>query len=307
MAFKFKKIFSKFKIKNLFKRSGSKLNQYKIKQFPTQLFLANNRPSISVCVLTKNCAATIEKTLKVLDECVSNGYIDQVVVIDANSPDGTAEIARKHEALVVQQDELMPEYGPALGKGDAMWRAQSILTGEIIVYQDGDLADYAARHALGVIGPLLKYPAISFVKGTYRRHLRSKGTVVKDGGGRVSTLTARPLLKAFYPQLHEFRQPLSGEAAIRRSLLEQLPIVTGYGIEIGMLIDVYQQAGIGAMAEVDLQERHNEHQTLQALEGMAETVTQTILSRLHKAGRYQDPVEPPIERPPFKSLPDPAV
>ncbi len=298
MAIKFSKLLSK--VTGLFKKSRPSLNHYKHKEFSNQLFLSPNRLSISVCVLTKDCAATIDQTLSVLDECLANGYIDQVVVVDANSPDGTATIVKKHEATLVQQDELMPELGPALGKGDAMWRAQSVLSGEIIVYQDGDLTDYAMRHVLGVVGPLLKYPNIAFTKGTYRRHLRSKGTLVKDGGGRVSTLTARPLLKAFYPDLHDFRQPLSGEAAIRKSLLEQLPIVTGYGIEIGMLIDVYQKVGISAMAEVDLSERHNNHQSLQALEGMAEVVTQTVLSRLFKEGRYQEPVEPPLERPPFK-------
>lgn len=300
MAFDFKKIRSKFT--GLFKRSSPKLNHFKVKEFPNHLFTKADRPSISVCVLTKNCAETIDQTLTVLDQCLANGYIDQVVVVDAQSPDGTAAIASKHEALVLMQDDLMPEYGPALGKGDAMWRAQSVMTGEIIVYQDGDLADYAMRHVLGVIGPLLKYPEISFAKGTYRRHLRSRDTVVKDGGGRVSTLTARPLLKAFYPDLHEFKQPLSGEAAIRKSLLGQLPVVSGYGIEIGMLIDVYNLAGIKAMAEVDLNERHNNHQSLQELAQMAEVVTQTILSRLYKEGRYQDPVEPPVERPPFLTL-----
>ncbi len=300
MTFAFKNLFSKFK--NLFKKAHPGLNHYKAKEFKDSLYLSPNRPKISVCVLTKNCAATIGQTLKVLDELLTDGYIDEVVVVDANSPDGTAEIAKQSKAKIFQQDELMTEYGPAIGKGDAMWRAQSVMTGEIVVYQDGDLADYDKRHVLGVIGPLLKYQNISFVKGTYRRHLRTRDTVVKDGGGRVSTLTARPLLKAFYPDLHDFRQPLSGEAAIRRSLLEQLPIVTGYGIEIGMLIDVYQLAGINAMAEVDLHERHNKHQSLQALEGMAETVTQTILSRLHKEGRYPEAVERPIERPPFLTL-----
>lgn len=300
MTFAFKNIFSKFK--NLFKKSGPSLNHYKAREFKDSLYLSPNRPKVSVCVLTKDCANTIDQTLTVLDQLLADGYIDEVVVIDANSPDGTSEIARRHNAKVLMQDELMPEYGPAIGKGDAMWRAQSVMTGDIVVYQDGDLADYARRHVLGVIGPLLKYPNISFVKGTYRRHLRTRDAVVKDGGGRVSTLTARPLLKAFYPELHEFRQPLSGEAAIRKSLLGQLPIVTGYGIEIGMLIDVYKSAGISAMAEVDLNERHNKHQSLQALEGMAETVTQTILSRLHKEGRYPEAIEPPLERPPFLTL-----
>jgi glucosyl-3-phosphoglycerate synthase len=302
MAFEIKKLAKKLNIKNLFRKSKPKLAQYKSKDFTNQLFLSHNRPTISVCVLTKDCASTIDNTLSVLDDCLANGYIDQVVVVDADSPDGTAEIAKKHEALVVQQDELLPQFGPALGKGDAMWRAQSVMTGEIIVYQDGDLFDYAMRHVLGVAGPLLKNPNLSFVKGTYRRHLRSKGTVVKDGGGRVSTLTARPLLKAFYPQLHDFRQPLSGEAAIRKSLLEKLPIVTGYGIEIAMMIDVYRECGIEAMAEVDLQERHNNHQSLQELAAMAETVTQTILSRVYKEGRYDAPVESPVERPAFNSL-----
>jgi glucosyl-3-phosphoglycerate synthase len=302
MAFDIKRVLSKLNIKTLFKKPRPKLAQYKSKDFPVQLFLSANRPTISVCVLTKDCASTIDNTLSVLDDCLANGYIDQVVVVDAHSQDGTPEIARRHEAQVFGQDDLLAQFGPTLGKGDAMWRAQSVLTGDIVVYQDGDLYDYAMRHALGVIGPLLKYPKLSFVKGTYRRHLRSKGTVVKDGGGRVSTLTARPLLKAFYPELYEFRQPLSGEAAIRKSLLEQLPVVTGYGVEIAMMVDVYRSLGIEAMAEVDLHERHNNHQSLQELGAMAETITQTILSRVFKEGRYDSPIESPVERPAFISL-----
>jgi len=284
------------------RRRSARLSHFSVDDFPPSLFTDPARPTISVCVLTRNCADTISATLRVLDGLRADGMIDEVVVIDADSPDGTARVAAAHEALVVSENALLPELGPALGKGDAMWRAQAVLSGQVVVYQDGDLADYAARHVLGVAGALLRHPRLQFAKGTYRRHLRTDTGTIRDGGGRVSRLMARPLLKALYPDLHAFSQPLSGEVAITRDLLASIPMVTGYGVETGMLIDVYRRVGLGAMAEIDLLERANNHQSLTALEGMAEVVAQTMLARAAAEGRITGPVDSPPQRPPFAQL-----
>lgn len=280
-------------------RRSRRLQSFDCGDFTREELISLKRPTVSVCVLTKNCAGTIESTVKTLVRVQQAGLIDEVVVIDSNSPDGTAELAARAGATVYLESGLLPELGPVLGKGDAMWRAQSVLTGEILVYQDGDLADYAERHLLGVLGPLLVAPSIAFVKGTYQRHLRMGKVTVQNAGGRVSQLTARPLLKALYPDLAQFRQPLSGECAIRASLARSIPFVTGYGVETGMLIDVYRAVGIHSMAEVDLLERSNNHQDLQALSKMAEQVIATVLERSGLLSADTDSLSAVPERPPF--------
>ena len=280
-------------------RRSRKLQSYDCTDFTRDELISLKRPSVSVCVLTKDCADTIEATVSSLVAVKQVGLIDEVIVIDANSPDGTAELAHKAGATIYLESDLLPELGPVLGKGDAMWRAQSVMSGEILVYQDGDLADYAERHLLGVLGPLLVAPSIAFVKGTYMRHLRMGKVTVQNAGGRVSQLTARPLLKALYPDLAQFRQPLSGECAIRRSVARAIPFVTGYGVETGMLIDTYRAVGIHAMAEVDLLERSNNHQDLDALSKMAEQVIATVLARSGMLLEGAESLSAVPERPPF--------
>lgn len=290
------------RIKNRFSRSDQKISKWSYTDFTSKRMKDVARPTISVCVLTKDCKATIDNTLRVLVELKQNKLIDQVVVIDGTSIDGTARSARNYDVEFYDENELLEQFGITLGKGDAMWRSQKILTGEIIVFLDGDLEDFNERHVLGVIGPLLLESKIQFVKGTYRRHLKLKSGIIRDGGGRVSTLLARPLLTAFYPKLSDFKQPLSGECAIRKELLNSIPIATGYGVEIGMLIDVYQKVGITSMAEVDLLERANKHQSLTKLGDMADEITKTLLTRVKKEGRYSDIIEEIVERPPFISI-----
>ncbi len=290
------------RIKSKFSRSDQKISKWSYSDFTAKRMKDVLRPTISACVLTKECATTIENTLKILVNLKENKLIDQVVIIDASSVDGTSNIARNFDVEIYDENSLLEQFGPNLGKGDAMWRSQKVLNGEIIVFLDGDLEDFSERHVLGVIGPLLLDKNIHFSKGTYRRHLKLKSGIVRDGGGRVSTLLARPLLTAFYPKLSEFKQPLSGECAIRKDLLNSLPIVTGYGVEIGMLIDVNHKVGITSMAEVDLLERANKHQSLVKLSDMADEITKTLLSRVKQEGRYSDQVDSIVERPPFISI-----
>jgi glucosyl-3-phosphoglycerate synthase len=194
----------------------------------------------------------------------------------------------------------MPELGPILGKGDAMWRALPILSGDIVCFLDADSECFGAHYVCGLIGPLLFNPGVEFVKGFYRRPFRIGGVTVPDEGGRVTELTARPLLNAFYPDLAAVEQPLAGEVAARRELLEQLPFVTGYGVDVALLLDAYLQVGLDAIAQVDLDVRQNAHQPLRELGPMAAAVLEAVASRLVRDGRLREPLtEPAVERPPL--------
>ena len=173
-------------------------------------------------------------------------------MVDGASTDGTATIAGDLGAQVHQQDELLPQMGPALGKGDAMWRSLTVLDGEIVCFVDADSEDFGPHFPCGLLGPILFGDGVQYAKGFFRRPFKSGEAVAPEGGGRVTELTARPLLEVFYPELGDCWQPLAGEIAARRSLLERLPWATGYGVEIAQLIDVYRLIGVDAMAQVDL-------------------------------------------------------
>ncbi len=260
---------------------------------------------MSVCLPARECAETVGQIVGELVKLRSAGAIDEIVVIDAASADGTAAVAERAGASVWQEAELLPEHGAVLGKGDAMWRALSALDSEIVCFLDADTQAFSAHFATGLIGALVCEPGVSFVKGLYRRPLQEQG----DGGGRVNHLTARPALALLYPELAGMRQPLAGEVAARRKLLEALPFATGYGVEIAMLIDAWRKLGLDGIAQVDLDEHRNRHQPLSALAPMAQTVLATVLRRVRAEGRLVD-VEgtaagddsAPLERPPLASL-----
>jgi glucosyl-3-phosphoglycerate synthase len=274
-------------------------------RFSAQQLAAEREQTISVCLPARECAATVASIVGALLALRALGAIDEVLVIDAGSADGTAEIARRAGARVVQEAELMSEHGPVLGKGDAMWRALSALEGELVCFLDADSEAFSPHFATGLLGPLvLGEPDVAFVKGFYRRPLAAPGEPAGEGGGRVNHLTARPALSLFYPQLSAVRQPLAGEVAARRELLERLPFVTGYGVEVGMLIDVWRVAGLDAIAQVDLDEHRNRHQPLAALAPMAQVVLATIASRLVQEGRLSEVglLPSPPERPPLAAV-----
>jgi glucosyl-3-phosphoglycerate synthase len=256
--------------------------------------------SVSVCLPARECAQTIAAIVTALSKLREGGVLGEVVVVDAASADGTAAIAREAGASVHQESELMPELGPVLGKGDAMYRALSVLSGDLVCYLDADSDGFSPHFATGLLGPLACEEGVSFVKAFYRRPM---GTGTRDGGGRVNHLTARPALTLFYPELSGIRQPLAGEVAARRELLEEVPYATGYGVEIAMLIDVWRARGLQEIAQADLEEHRNRHQPLAALVPMAETVLATIARRLSDEGRLsQTPGAPaaPVERPPLR-------
>jgi glucosyl-3-phosphoglycerate synthase len=272
-------------------------------RYPAGRIAAERTESVSVCLPARECAATVGRVVGELVALRELGAIDEVVVVDAASADGTAEIAARVGASVYQEAELMGSHGPVLGKGDAMWRALSVLRGELVCFLDADTEDFSAHFATGLIGPLVCEPDVSFVKAFYRRPLVVDGVSDGVGGGRVNHLMARPALALFYPELSGVRQPLAGEVAARRELLEALPFATGYGVEVAMLIDVWRRVGLEGMAQVDLDEHRNPHQPLSALTSMASTVLGAIATRLERDGRLHDiDIAPLVERPPFASV-----
>jgi glucosyl-3-phosphoglycerate synthase len=248
--------------------------------------------SVSVIVPTRECAATIGPIAQTLAELREQGIITQVLVVDADSADGTARVAAAHGADVVSENELLPAFGPAQGKGDAMWRALSVCAGEIVLYLDGDSRNFGAHFVTGTLGPLHDVPGVEFVKAYFRRPFGDD----PEGGGRVTELAARPLLRRFWPDLAGLHQPLAGEMAARRELLCRMPFSTGYAVETALLLDVRAAVGAHAIAQVDLDVRVNTHQSLRALAPMADQVLAAACARLGLPGPR------PLERPPMRDV-----
>jgi hypothetical protein len=237
--------------------------------------------TISVILPAREVAGTIGR---IVDAVRSLGdLVDDLLVIDAASTDDTAAVAAAHGARVEQESALQPAYGPALGKGDALWRGLAATTGELVCFLDTDTADFDPCFALGVLGPLLADPELAFVKGHFRRPFKTAAGTDPDGGGRVTELLARPYLNLHFPELAGFRQPLAGELAATRELLERLPFPVGYGVEIANLIDAHRLVGLECMAQTDLGTRQNRHQPLRALSRMALEVLAAAERRTHVA------------------------
>ena len=295
-------------------RAWHRSNTFAHDRFPAELLAAERQATVSVCLPARDEARTIGPILEALLPLRDCGVVDQVVVVD-NSTDGTGGIARRLGAEVHDQGELMPELGPVLGKGDAMWRSLPVLRGDLICFLDADSERFGGHFVCGLLGPLITRDGISLVKGFYRRPFRIGETVYPDGGGRVTELTARPLLNLFYPDLAAVEQPLAGELAARRDLLEQLAFVTGYGVDIALLLDAYRLVGLDSIAQVDLEVRQNAHQPLRDLGPMAYSVLHAVASRLEREGRLRGPLPSafaspgegvakavpaePVERPPL--------
>lgn len=205
--------------------------------------------------------------------------VDELVVMDSASTDATAAVAAAAGARVVHIDDVLPDSPSVPGKGEVLWKALYATTGDIVVYVDADLEQFSARFITGLLGPLLDDPAVHYVKATYDRPLATADGVSPTGGGRVTELVARPLLNRFWPELAGFVQPLSGEYAGRRAVLEQVPFVSGYGVEIGLLVDLLALVGLDGLAQVDLGRRVHSHHGDAALGRMAGQVLHTVLAR----------------------------
>jgi len=254
--------------------------------FPPERLSAERTASVSVCVPARNEADTVGAIVADLVSLREAGVIDQVAVIDAGSTDGTADVASSAGAQVFQEGSLIPEAGAPLGKGDAMWRSLSVLEGDVLCWVDADSGGFGPHFVCGLIGPLLcGDPEIQFVKAFYRRPFKVGEVALPEGGGRVTELTARPLLNLFYPQLAGIRQPLAGEIAGRRELMRRIPFATGYSVEIAMLIDVWSEVGLDGLAQVDVEMRQNRHQALGDLTPMAFAVLRAVATRLAREGR----------------------
>ena len=203
------------------------------------------------------------------------------MIVDAASTDATGRVAADYGVAFLQESELLAEFGPALGKGDALWRGLSATRGEIVAFLDTDTRNFSARLLLDLIAPLLDDPTVHFVKGAFRRPFTNGSQTTPDGGGRVTELLARPLLNLHLPDLAGFAQPLAGEIAARRGLLERLSFPVGYGVEIATLIDAYRIVGRDGLAQAELGVRENRHQPLSELGAMAYQVLVAAERRIH--------------------------
>ena len=261
---------------------------------PRQLERLKGGTSVSVVIPARNEELTVGDIVATIrrELMESVALVDEIVVVDSRSTDGTVAVARDAGARVVSQDEMTRRLPRMEGKGDAMWAGLAASTGDLVAFVDGDLHAFSPQFVTGLLGPLLTDPSIEFVKGFYHRPLVGAGGVEPDGGGRVTELAARPLLNLFFPELSGFVQPLAGEYAARRSALKRIPFVSGYGVEIAMLIDLLDLVGLDALAQADLGERRHRHQNTEALGRMSAQIMVTAWSRLHRRGLVADPQPP---------------
>jgi glucosyl-3-phosphoglycerate synthase len=213
--------------------------------------------------------------------------LDEMVLIDSGSVDYTREIAADFGIPVYIHQDILPQYGVRHGKGEGLWKSLYVLEGDIIAWIDTDIKNIHPRFVYGVVGPLLQNPVIQYVKGFYRRPLKQGDKLVAGGGGRVTELTARPLINLFFPELSGLIQPLSGEYAGRRQALERLPFFSGYGVEIGLLIDILEKFGLHAIAQVDLLKRIHHNQPLPSLSKMSFAIIQVVVRRLEERHKSQ--------------------
>ncbi|MGI8663155.1 MAG: glucosyl-3-phosphoglycerate synthase [Acidimicrobiales bacterium] len=272
------------------------------------LLAAKATQRVSVCLPARDEQGTVGAIVERVAELVDAGLVDEILVVDDHSRDATAAVAAAAGARVVAAADVLADFGEGHGKGEALWKSLYAASGELIVWCDSDLIDFERSFIIGLLGPLLTRPDVGFVKGYYDR----PATDPADRGGRVTELVARPLLALLFPHLTAIVQPLAGEYAGRRSILEQLPFVEGYGVDLALLVDVAARFGTEVIAQVDLGVRHHRNRPLDELSPQAAAVLQTAL---RKAGSTVgvapatlvrpglDPVEiDPVERPPLVSL-----
>jgi glycosyltransferase involved in cell wall biosynthesis len=238
--------------------------------------------TISLALPALNEEETVGRVIRMMKKELMQRapLLDEIVLIDSNSTDRTREIAAKENIPVYIHQNLLERLGARRGKGEALWKSLLVTRGDIVIWIDTDIVNIHPRFVYGIIGPLLLNPQVQFVKGFYRRPLRVGMKMQAGGGGRVTELTARPLLNLFYPELSGVMQPLSGEYGGRREALERAPFFSGYGVETGLLIDVYERYGLSAIAQVDLLERIHHNQHLEALSKMSFAIIQTVMRKL---------------------------
>jgi glucosyl-3-phosphoglycerate synthase len=280
---------------------------------------------VSVVLPARNEAATVGPLVSDLAErwVRRTRLVDELLVVDSDSTDDTAAVARAAGADVATTTAVLPGYGTRPGKGEALWKSLAATTGDLVVFLDADLLGDVSHYVPALLGPLLADQQTVYVKGCYTRPLELGGVIEPAGGGRVTELTARPLLNALWPELAGVVQPLGGEYAGRRSALEQVPFLSDYGVEVGLLLDLLERHGLGGLAQVDLGVRRHTSQSEEALGVMAGQVVSAVLGRAgrHRAGHQPSglltrfrhdgerflPRSTPVavdERPPMAAVPE---
>ncbi len=284
--------------------------------------------TISLGLPALNEEETIGNVITTIRDALMHEHplLDEIVLIDSGSTDYTVEIARDLGIPVYLHSDILPQYGTYRGKGEGLWKSLYVLKGDIIAWIDTDIVNIHPRFVYGIVGPLLLRSDIHYVKGFYRRPLRVGEKMQAGGGGRVTELVARPLINLFYPELSGIIQPLSGEYAGRRRVLERLPFYTGYGVETGLLLSLVEQYGLSSIAQVDLRQRIHHNQPLPALSKMAFAIIQVFIEHLeernqvrllsdinrsmkliqYEGGRYflEELYISDIRRPPIATLPE---
>lgn len=245
--------------------------------------------TISLCIPTFNEEKTIGKEIVLFKSELQQRYplLDEIAVIDSGSRDRTCEMAENFGAQVYLASDILPNYGDRRGKGENLWKAIYQLTGDIIIYVDADIKNIHPRFAYGLVGPLICHPDIKYIKAFYDRPLAQSTHTRPLGGGRVTEILVRPLFSLFFPELTAIIQPLSGEYAVRREVLEKISFPVGYGVESSHLLDVYQQWGLQAFGQTDLDRRVHRNQSTRDLGKMAFGIMQTILLRMRSLGLVQ--------------------
>lgn len=242
--------------------------------------------TISLCLPTLNEEKTIGKEVVIFKSELVDRYplLDEIAVIDSGSDDKTREIAENFGADVYLADDILPNLEKKKGKGENLWKAIHQLKGDIIVYVDADISNIHPRFVYGLVAPLIYREEVKYVKAFYDRPLAVSDNVRPSGGGRVTEILIRPLFSLYFPELTGIIQPLSGEYAVRREVLENINFPIGYGVETSHLIDVYTKYGLDAFAQTDLDQRVHENKPTRALGKMAFGILQTFIKRAKNLG-----------------------
>jgi len=245
--------------------------------------------TISLCFPTLNEEKTVGKEITLMRRELMEKHplLDEITVIDSGSIDRTEQVARDAGANFYYSSEILPQYRSYRGKGENLWKSLYVLEGDIICWIDADITNIHPRFVLGLVGPLLFYPKLSYVKAFYKRPIRIHGELHYSGGGRVTELVVRPFFNLFFPELTGLAQPLSGEYAGRRALLERLPFFTGYGVETGHLIDIHRLYGLDVIGQCDLDVRIHRNQSLEALRSMSYRILKILLQRADDMGKIE--------------------
>jgi len=252
---------------------------------------AKSGRTVSVCIPCRDEAATVGPLISVIRNELMRKLplVDELIVLDDRSTDDTAAVAASAGATVVPIESVHAVHGEGHGKGNALWASLAASSGDFVVWMDGDITSFESHWITRLLAPMLDDDSVALVKSVSHRPTQL------GGGGRTTELVARPLMSLYYPELSGLNQPLTGEYAGRRTVLEQLPFVQGWGVEMAMLIDVSRRYGPEAIAQIDLGTREHRHRSLHALSVQAAEVMATMLARV-PAGSLLTDAAPVLRR-----------